>query len=230
MFGAILSQADIFSSDYDSPWLAAACNKHWSICGRAAVRILLPLSSSSGTQLAFWLAESSRKRVCVVRVQADQRLHKSYNHRKLFLKTAKKYDARVFSVHFAAKSAQICGRCCRIWSVTRSTYFVNTAQRASVWGWPPTSWSWSAMERAAGTRRTVSVVGSTRTWVRPGSRRRREGDRHWKVMSPALILQGIVSVTGLKPPQAYATRPDGQTGSRYTATQQQRGERESRVN
>lgn len=48
---------------------------HCWTCGRASVRILLP-PSSSGTQLAFWLVETSRKRARVVRVQADQLLHK----------------------------------------------------------------------------------------------------------------------------------------------------------
>lgn len=86
------------------------------------------------------------------------------------------------SLWCAATSGQICGRCWRILeTVTYPKVPGNIAQRISVWGWLRTSWSWSAMERAAGTRRTVSAAGSTRTWVRPGSRRQREEDRPWKV-------------------------------------------------
>lgn len=93
----------------------------------------------------------------------------------------RKYCACVFAANTgcASRSRRVYCRRCLVWKILNQS--VTTAQRASVWAWLPISWSWSAMARAAGTRRTASAAGTMRTWVRSGSRRRREEGRRCKV-------------------------------------------------
>ena len=173
--------------------------------GRTAGRVDVPLCASSclppppahtarlligGNQQE----ESSSREICQVRSRQPTLQNLQLPH--AVLPHYQKYCARVFGAGFggSVNSGYICGRCCRIWErVTRSEHSGNTEQRASVWGWLRTSWSWSAMERAAGTRRTASAAGSTRTWARPASRRRGEEDRRWKV--PDKVTQGLIRLS-----------------------------------
>lgn len=150
------------------------------VCGRAAERILsTPFSVASFSSPSDWWKPPGRE-------EGKPFRHSRYSFNPSSLTRCSSKGCAKYWLLFlintleaAAESELIRRRRCSIFGRTKVTG--STAQRALEWGWLPTSWFWSATERAPGTRRTASVAGSTPTWARPERRKRKEEDRPWKV-------------------------------------------------